>query len=51
VLQRQELVVIQRMREACHVPGDKDIIGDHAVDIKRPAAGVAAHPPDAGGQT
>ena len=50
VLERQELIVVQRVREARHVPGDEDTVCGHAVDVHRPAAGVTGHPPPADGQ-
>jgi hypothetical protein len=51
VLQREELVFVQRVREPCHIACDEHVVGDQAVDVKRAAARVAAHPPGADRQT
>src|SRR6266436_1080339 len=44
MFQRQKLVVVEGMREAGDIPGDKDIIGDNRIDIEGTAPGVTADP-------
>src|SRR5260370_6687548 len=50
MFQRQKLVVIEGMREAGDIPGDKDIIGDNGIDSEGTAPGVTADPKRPGGE-
>ncbi len=45
VLQRHELVVVDRMRETRHVARHEDVVGDQAVDVDGAAARIGGHPP------
>src|SRR5215467_11398566 len=50
VLQREKLVLVEHVGGARDVARDEDAVGHHAADVKCPAAGVARHAPEAGGE-
>ena len=50
VLDGHELILVEHVWGPRDVAGDEDVVGHHAVDVERPAAGVAGHPPEPGGQ-
>ena len=46
VLDRHELILVENMRGARDVAGNKDVVGHHTVDVEGTAAGIAGHPPE-----
>ena len=50
MFQRQKLVIVERMREAGDIAGDKDIIGDNGIDSEDTAPGITADPKRAYGE-
>ena len=47
VLEGEELVAVHRVREAGHVAGDEDVVGDQAVDVERRGSPHRRPPPSA----
>ncbi len=45
VLQREELVAEQRVRGACHVTRDEDVVGDDAPEVEGATAGITGDAP------